>query len=176
MAKATWEVNKEHSTIGFTVRHMKISKVSGTFNEFEASVEADPNDLTDADIEFKIEANSIDTRNKGRDDHLRSGDFFETEKYPHLKFKATDIEKKDEDHYDLTGDFTINETTLPVTFDVVFEGTAKDPMTGQEAAGFTAETTINRKDFGLTWNAALETGGVVVSDEVKINLEIQLRK
>src|SRR5690625_7254986 len=163
MAKATWEVNKEHSTIGFTVRHMKISKVSGTFNEFEATVEADPNDLTDADIEFKIDANSIDTRNKGRDDHLRSGDFFETEKYPHLKFKATDIKKKGEDHYDLTGDFTINETTLPVTFDVVFEGTAKDPMSGKDADGLTAETTINRKEFGLTLNAALEHSCVVAS-------------
>src|SRR5690625_7432481 len=125
MAKATWEVNKEHSTIGFTVRHMKISKVSGTFNEFEASVEADPHDLTDADIEFKIEANSIDTRNKGRDDHVRAGDLFETEKDPHLKLRATDGKTKDEDNYDLTAYFTINETPLPVTFDVVIEGTAK---------------------------------------------------
>lgn len=176
MAKEKWEVSKEHSSIGFTVKHMKISKVSGTFNEYDANVEVDPNDLTDAHIEFDIDARSVDTHDQGRDDHLRADDFFATEKYPHMTFTTTDVMKKEKNHYDLTGDFTIKEITLPVTFDVVFEGTAKDPMSGQEAAGFTAKTTINRKDFGLTWNAAIEAGGVVVSEDVKINLEIQLRK
>ncbi|TRM10942.1 YceI family protein [Lentibacillus cibarius] len=176
MTKAIWNVDKVHSTIGFSVRHMMISNVKGTFNDFEGTVEADPQDLTDASVDIKIDANSIDTRRSDRDDHLRSADFFDVENHPNLTFKATNIEKKSEDHYDMTGDLTIRGTTNPVTFDITFEGMAKDPMSGDEAAGFTGSTTINRKDFGLTWNAALETGGVVVSDEVKINIEIQLRK
>lgn len=176
MTKAKWNVDSVHSTIGFTVRHMMISNVKGTFNEFDAVIDADPEDLTDANIEFTIDASSIDTRRSDRDDHLRSEDFFDVENHPNLTFKATKITKKAENQYDMTGDFTIIGTTNPITFDITFEGQAKDPMTGDEAAGFTGSTTINRKDFGLTWNAALETGGVVVSDEVKINIEIQIRK
>jgi len=176
MTKAKWNVDTAHSTVGFSVRHMMISNVKGTFNEFQGTIEADPQDLTDASIDFTIDANSIDTRKADRDNHLRSADFFDVENYPNLSFKATKIEKTSNDTYDLTGDFTIKDTTKPVTFNVTFEGTAKDPMSGDEAAGFTGTTKINRKEFGLTWNAALETGGVVVSDEVKINIEIQLRK
>lgn len=176
MTKAKWNVDKVHSTIGFSIKHMMISNVKGTFNEFEADIVADPTDLTDAEIEFKIDASSVDTKVKDRDDHLRSGDFFDVENHPNMTFKATEITKKSEDNYDLTGDFTIRGTTNPVTFDVKFEGVAKDPMSGDEAAGFTGSTEISRKDFGLTWNAALETGGFVVGDKVKINIEIQLRK
>ncbi|WP_313237198.1 YceI family protein [Sporosarcina ureae] len=176
MTKSTWHVDTAHSTVGFSVKHMMISNVKGTFNEFQGTVEADPEDLTGASIDFTIDANSIDTRKADRDNHLRSADFFDVEKYPHLSFKATKIEKTSKDTYDLTGDFTIRDTTKPVTFNVTYEGMAKDPMSGDQAAGFTGNTKINRRDFGLTWNAALETGGVVVSDEVKINIEIQLRK
>ncbi|GAA0433320.1 YceI family protein [Lentibacillus halophilus] len=176
MTQAIWNVDKVHSTIGFAVRHMMISNVKGTFNDFEGTVEADPQDLTDASIDLKIDVSSVDTRMSDRDDHLRSADFFDAENYPTITFKATNIEKKSEDHYDVTGDFTIRGTTKPVTFDITFEGVAKDPMTGDEAAGFSGSTKINREDFGLTWNAALEAGGVVVGDEVKINIEIQLRK
>ncbi|PIC86859.1 hypothetical protein CSV72_05605 [Sporosarcina sp. P20a] len=176
MTKATWNVDTAHSTVGFSVRHMMISNVKGTFNEFQGNIEADPEDLTGASIDFTIDANSIDTRKADRDNHLRSADFFDVENYPNLSFKATKIEKTSKDTYDLTGDFTIRDTTKLVTFNVKYEGMAKDPMSGDEAAGFTGKTTINRKEFGLTWNAALETGGVVVSDEVKINIEIQLRK
>lgn len=176
MTKATWNVDTAHSTVGFSVRHMMISNVKGTFNEFQGNIKADPEDLTGASIDFTIDANSIDTRKADRDNHLRSADFFDVENYPKLSFKATKIEKTSKDTYDLTGDFTIRDTTKPVTFNVKYEGMAKDPMSGDEAAGFTGKTTINRKEFGLTWNAALETGGVVVSDEVKINIEIQLRK
>ncbi|ARF17760.1 YceI family protein [Sporosarcina ureae] len=176
MTKAIWNVDTAHSTVGFSVRHMMISNVKGTFNEFQGTIEADPEDLTGASIDFTIEANSIDTRKADRDNHLRSADFFDVEKYPHLSFKATKIEETSKDTYDLTGDFTIRDTTKPVTFNVTYEGMAKDPMSGDQAAGFTGNTKINRRDFGLTWNAALETGGVVVSDEVKINIEIQLRK
>ena len=176
MTKATWNVDTAHSTVGFSVRHMMISNVKGTFNEFQGTIEADPEDLTGASIDFTIDASSIDTRKADRDNHLRSADFFDVENYPNLSFKAIKIEKTSNDTYDLTGDFTIKDTTKPVTFNVMFEGMAKDPMSGDEAAGFTGNTKINRKEFGLTWNAALETGGVVVSDEVKINIEIQLRK
>ncbi|PID21181.1 hypothetical protein CSV61_10190 [Sporosarcina sp. P3] len=176
MTKAIWNVDTAHSTVGFSVRHMMISNVKGTFNEFQGTIEADPEDLTGASIDFTIDANSIDTRKADRDNHLRSADFFDVEKYPHLSFKATKIEETSKDTYDLTGDFTIRDTTKPVTFNVTYEGMAKDPMSGDQAAGFTGNTKINRRDFGLTWNAALETGGVVVSDEVKINIEIQLRK
>ena len=176
MTKATWNVDTVHSTIGFSVRHMMISNVKGTFNEFDGKIEADPTDLTDANIEFTINANSVDTRMSDRDDHLRSADFFDVENHPNMTFKATDIVKKSEDKYDMTGDFTIRGTTNPVTFDIAFEGAAKDPMSGDQAAGFTGSTKINRKDFGLTWNAALEAGGFVVGDEIKINIEIQLRK
>ncbi|ARJ39277.1 hypothetical protein SporoP8_10580 [Sporosarcina ureae] len=176
MTKAIWNVDTAHSTVEFSVRHMMISNVKGTFNEFQATIEADPQDLTDASIDFTIDANSIDTRKPDRDNHLRSADFFDVENFPNLSFKATAIEKTSDNTYDITGDFTIKDTTKPVTFQVTFEGIAKDPMSGDEAAGFTGHTKINRKDFGLTWNAALETGGVVVSDEVKINIEIQLRK
>lgn len=176
MTKAKWNVDKVHSTIGFSIKHMMISNVKGTFNEFEADIVADPTDLTDAEIEFNIDASSVDTKVKDRDDHLRSGDFFDVENHPNMTFKATEITKKSDDNYDLTGDFTIRGTTNPVTFDVTFEGVAKDPMSGDEAAGFTGSTEISREDFGLTWNAALETGGFVVGDKVKINIEIQLRK
>lgn len=176
MTKAKWNVDTVHSTVGFSVRHMMISNVKGTFNEFDGNIELDPTDLTDASIEFTIDASSVDTRMPDRDDHLRSADFFDVENHPNLTFKATEIKKTSEDNYDMTGDFTIRGTTKPVTFDITFEGMAKDPMSGDEAAGFTGSTKINRKDFGLTWNTALETGGFVVSDEVKINIEIQLRK
>lgn len=176
MTKAKWNVDTIHSTVGFSVRHMMISNVKGTFNEFDGNIELDPTDLTDANIDFTIDANSVDTRMPDRDNHLRSNDFFDVENHPNMTFKATKIEEKSKDKYDMTGDFTIRGTTKPVTFEVEFEGMAKDPMSGDEAAGFTGKTKINRKDFGLTWNAAVETGGFVVGDEIKINLEIQLRK
>lgn len=176
MTKTKWNVDTVHSTVGFSVRHMMISNVKGTFNEFGGNIELDPTDVTDATIEFTIDAGSVDTRISDRDNHLRSADFFDVENHPNLTFKATEIKKTSEDNYDMTGDFTIRGTTKPVTFDITFEGMAKDPMSGDEAAGFTGSTKINRKDFGLTWNAAVETGGFVVGDEIKINIEIQLRK
>ncbi|SIS64286.1 YceI family protein [Salimicrobium flavidum] len=176
MEKAVWKIDKAHSVVGFTVKHMRISNVKGTFDEFEGTAEADPNDLTDASIDVKIEAASINTKKKKRDNHLRSADFFDVENYPYVTFKATDIKEKSKERYDVTGDFTMRGVTKPVTFDVTFEGVAKDPMTGEEAAGFTGSTAISREDFGVTWNAALETGGVVIGDEVKINIEIQIRK
>ncbi|MFC3039941.1 YceI family protein [Virgibacillus xinjiangensis] len=176
MAKTTWNVDTAHSEVGFTVKHMMISKVKGAFNDFEAVIEADVEDLTDSKVEVTIDAASIDTRQEGRDDHLRGEDFFDVEKHPKITFVATDIKKKGSNQYDVTGDLTIKGTTKPVTVDVVYQGQSKDPMSGNIVAGFNAETTINRKDFGLTWNAPVETGGVLVGEEIKIHSEIEAHK
>ncbi|ASN05960.1 YceI family protein [Virgibacillus necropolis] len=175
MAKVNWNVDTAHSSLEFVVKHMMISKAKGAFNDFEAVIEADPDNLEDAKVEFTVDINSIDTRKKDRDDHLRSADFFDAENHPKMTFVATDIKKKSGNNYDVTGDLTIKGTKNLVTFDVEYEGSGKDPW-GNEVAGFSGSTKISRKEFGLTWNAALETGGVMVGDEVKINIEIEAIK
>lgn len=176
MTKAKWNVDTVHSTVDFSVKHMMISNVKGTFNEFYGDIELDPEDLTDASINFTINTNSIDTHMPDRDDHLRSADFFDVENHPNITFTATDIQKTSEDNYDMIGDLTIRGTTQTVRFDLTFEGVAKDPMSGDEAAGFTGSTKINRKEFGLNWNTALEAGGFLVGDQIKITIDLQLRK
>ncbi|WP_337018562.1 YceI family protein [Oceanobacillus massiliensis] len=176
MTKTVWKVDQVHSEVGFSVKHMMISKAKGTFDKFDAVVEANPEDLTDAKIEVTIDTASINTRNEDRDNHLRSGDFFDSETYPNMVFVASDIKKKSADEYEVNGDLTIKDTTKPITLDVTFEGQSKDPMGGNTVAGFSGKTAINRKEFGLTWNAAVETGGVLVGEEVKINFELELHK
>lgn len=166
-----WNLDGAHSEVGFSVRHMMISKVKGNFTDFEATIEADENNLEGANIDFKIDVASITTHNADRDAHLKSADFFEAEKYPHITFTATDI-AKDGDDYKMTGDMTVKDVTLPVTFDVEFGGKAKNPW-GAEVVAFSAAGKINRKDFGLTWNQALETGGVMVGEDIKLNLELE---
>ena len=175
MAKVNWNLDIAHSEVGFSVKHMMISKAKGTFDNFDAKIVADAEDLTDAEIELNIDVESINTRNKDRDEHLRSADFFDAENYPKITFVATDI-KKSGNNYEVTGDLTLKGTTKPVTLDVVFEGQSKDPMSGSIVAGFSGSTSINRKEFGLTWTASLETGGVLVGEEVKINFELELQK
>lgn len=175
MAISTWTLDKAHSEVEFSIRHMMISRVKGTFNEFSADIKADPEDLTTADISFSIDVASIDTGNEDRDNHLRSADFFDVEKYPALTFKSTNIEKQGS-HYAVTGEVSMHGVTKTETFNVAPGGVVKDPMSGAEKAGFSVEGTIKRSDYGLTWNAPLETGGVLVSDEVKIALEIQASK
>jgi len=172
MAKTKWAIDPTHSSVDFSIRHMMIAKVKGSFNQFEASIEADPEDLTTADISFSVDAASIDTRNDDRDNHLRSADFFDVENHPKLTFKATKIVKTGDGEYDVTGDLTIRGVTRSETFKVTFEGSGKDPW-GNHKAGFSAEGTIKRSDYGLTWNAALETGGVLVGDDVKIHIEVE---
>ncbi|MFC4556891.1 YceI family protein [Virgibacillus kekensis] len=176
MAKTVWNVDAVHSEVGFTVKHMMISKAKGTFDKFDAVIEADVEDLTDSKVEVTIDAASINTRNKDRDDHLRSADFFDVENHPNITFVATDISKESASQYKVTGDLTVKGTTKPVTVDVEYVGQSKDPMSGNIVAGFNGETKINRKEFGLTWNAAVETGGVLVGDEVKIHFEIEAHK
>ncbi|SET27702.1 Polyisoprenoid-binding protein YceI [Oceanobacillus limi] len=176
MTKTVWNVDASHSELGFSVKHMMISKVKGTFEKFDAKIEADLDNLTDSNVALTVDLDSINTRNEDRDNHLKSADFFDAENHPKMTFVATDIKKKSDNNFDLTGDLTIRGTTNPVTVDVTLEGVSKDPMSGNEVAGFSGEATINRKDFGLTWNVAVETGGVLVGEEVKINFEIEAHK
>lgn len=166
-----WNVDPSHSSIGFSVKHMMISKVKGSFSDYEAVVEANGQDLSGAAINFTINVASINTGSADRDNHLRSADFFDTETYPTITFKSTDVQKKGDD-YALTGDLTIKGVTRPATFDVEYEGKGTNPW-GQEVVGYSAESKINRKEFGLTWNQALETGGVLVGEDIKISLDIQ---
>lgn len=173
MALSKWTVDPVHSSVEFSIRHMMISRVKGSFDRFSAEIEADPHDLTTAKITFNVDVASINTANEDRDNHLRSADFFDVENYPNMTFKATKITRKSEGVYDVTGDLTIRGTTRPETFTATFEGVAKDPMGGGEKAGFNIEGEINRSEYGLTWNAPMETGGVLVSDEVKISIDLQ---
>jgi polyisoprenoid-binding protein YceI len=172
MTKAKWAIDASHSAVEFSVRHMMIAKVKGAFHEFEAEIQADIQDLTTADISFKINLSSVDTRNGDRDGHLKSADFFDVENYPTLDFKATSISKSGEGEYEVTGDVSLHGVTRSETFEVTFEGSGKDPW-GNTKAGFSAKGAIKRSDYGLTYNAALETGGVLIGDEVKISLEIE---
>ncbi|KHD84894.1 YceI family protein [Heyndrickxia ginsengihumi] len=176
MANSKWAVDYLHSGIDFTVKHMMISKVKGSFDKFEANLEGDPQDLTNATISFSIDASSINTRNADRDNHLRSADFFDVETYPTITFVSKQIVKKDDNEYDVTGDVTIHGVTKPETFKLTFEGLSKNPMSGAETAGFSAEGKVKRSDYGLTWNAALETGGVLVGDDIKFTVEIEASK
>jgi polyisoprenoid-binding protein YceI len=172
MAKTKWAIDPTHSSVDFSIRHMMIAKVKGSFNQFDATIEADPEDLTTADITFSVDTASVDTRNDDRDAHLRSADFFDVENHPKMTFKATKIVKTGDGEYDVTGDLTIRGVTRSETFKVTFEGAGKDPW-GNHKAGFSAEGTIKRSDYGLTWNAALETGGVLVGDDVKVHIEVE---
>jgi len=175
MTKTKWAVDPTHSSVEFSIRHMMFTNVKGAFQTYDATIEADPNDLTTANISFSVDLASVDTKNEDRDNHLRSADFFDVENKPKMTFTSTKVEKKDEGEYAVTGDLSLNGVTKPETFDVTFEGQGKDPW-GNEKAGFSAEGTLNRSDYGLTWNAALETGGVLVGDKVKVSLEIQAAK
>ncbi|WP_027092215.1 YceI family protein [Cohnella thermotolerans] len=175
MAKSNWVVDVAHSAIEFSVKHIMIAKVKGTFHNFEAQISADPEDLTTADIAFQIDLSSVDTRNGDRDNHLKSADFFDVENHPKLLFNATKIVSKGDGEYDVTGDVTLHGVTRSETFHVSFEGIGKDPW-GNEKVGFSATGSLKRSDYGLTYNAVLETGGVLIGDEVKVSLEIEAAK
>ncbi|WP_088006122.1 YceI family protein [Indiicoccus explosivorum] len=165
-------VDPSHSSIGFTVKHMMISKVRGSFESYEAEVETPEDSLKDGKIDFKIDVASISTGSEDRDNHLRSADFFDAENHPHITFRSTEIRDNGGDEYELTGDLTIKGVTRPVTFKTEYEGKGTNPW-GQEVVGYSADGKINRKDFGLTWNQPLETGGVLVGEDIKISVEIQ---
>ncbi|MGG2197483.1 YceI family protein [Paenibacillus sp.] len=175
MAKSKWNVDPTHSSIDFTIKHMMIAKVKGAFHSFEAQIEADPEDLTSADIQLQVDLSSIDTRNNDRDNHLRSADFFDIEQHPKLTFQSTQITKTGDGEYDVTGNLTLHGATRSETFSVTFEGAGKDPW-GNEKVGFSGQGKLKRSDYGLTYNAVLETGGVLIGDEVKFTIEIEASK
>lgn len=166
-----WVLDSTHTRVGFSVKHMMVSTVRGAFHSYRGNVQLDPQDFTRSTIEGEVDVASIDTHNEDRDKHLRTGDFFDAETHPKITFKSTSISKKGDD-YAVTGDLTIRGVTRPVTFDVEFGGTAKNPW-GKTIAGLSASATIDRKDFGVSFHAALETGGLVVADKVKIDLEAE---
>lgn len=175
MAKTIWTIDPTHSEIGFKVKHMMFTNVSGKFSQFEASIESNEDNFETASIQFKANVASIDTANGDRDNHLRGTDFFDVEKFPTLSFASESVKKVGNDSYQVTGDFTIKDVTKKITLNAEYSGLMKDPW-GNTRAGFSLSGAINRKEFGLTWNAALETGGVLVGEEVKLLCEIQLIK
>jgi polyisoprenoid-binding protein YceI len=168
-----WTLDMSHSDIGFTVRHAGISKVRGRFSDASATAHV-RDSLKDSSLHATVKTASFDSGEPNRDAHVRGADFFDVENFPEMTFRATGVEGDGED-YTLTGDLTIRGITKRVELEVEFTGVAVDPF-GATRAGFSAETEISRKEFGLTWNAALETGGFLVSDKVKINLEAALVK
>lgn len=175
MALEKWDFDVVHSSVGFWVRHMMVSKVHGRFATWKGAIELDEANLAASRVEVTIDAASIDTKEAQRDGHLRSADFLDAEKFPHLTFKSTGVEKRGEGELRVTGDLTIRDVTRKVTLEVEYAGRQKDPW-GGERAGFSAKTSIDRKDFGLTWNKALEAGGILVGDKVEIAIEIEAVK
>ena len=164
-----YTIDPAHTRIGFVARHAMVTKVRGTFSEFEGTATTGP-DLQGAQIELTAQVASVDTRNADRDGHLKSGDFFDAETYPNITFTSTDV-KRDGSDWTITGDLTIKDVTKSVVIPFEQTGSAQDPF-GNVRVGFEGETTINRKDWDLTWNAALETGGVLVSERVKLDFDI----
>jgi len=175
MARTKWLIDTTHSTLGFKVKHLMITNVSGSFKQFNAEVETDGTDFSTAAIQLKAEISSIDTNDAQRDGHLRSSDFFEAEKFPEMIFKSSKVEKGDEENYLLFGNLTMKGVTKPVKLNVEFGGVTKDPW-GGERAGFVITGKINRTDWGINFNTVLETGNLMLGEEVKINSEIQLVK
>ena len=167
----TYAIDPTHSRIGFVARHAMVTKVRGSFNEFEGSGYFDAADPSNSTAQLTISAASIDTRSADRDAHLRSNDFFDMETYPEISFVSTAVEAVDAENYRVTGDLTIKGVTKPVTVDFEYTGTAVDPF-GNTRVGFEGQTTVNRKDWGVNWNAALEAGGVLVSEKVTLEFDV----
>jgi polyisoprenoid-binding protein YceI len=167
----TYSIDKAHSEVAFQVRHL-LTKVRGRFSEFKGTIEYEEEDPERSSVNLEVQAASIDTSQRDRDAHLRSADFFDVEKIPALAFRSTGIQRRANDTFVVTGDLTIHGVTRSVSFDVSLLGKARDPW-GNERIAFEGETTVTRKDFGLTWNTALETGGFLVGDEVQITLSVQ---
>lgn len=171
----SYNIDSAHSQVQFTVRHMMISRVRGWFDKFEGTVALDEANPSNTTVDVKIDASSVNTRDEKRDGHLRSSDFFDAEKYPYLTFKSTNVVLQGKERAKLYGDLTIKNITHEVVLDVEYTGSAKSPW-GTTSYGFNARTVINRKDWELNWNAALETGGVLVGDEITVDIELELVK
>lgn len=173
--KTLWTIDPTHSEVQFKVTHLVISTVTGSFNSYNGNIEADGDNFENAQASFTAEIDSISTNNEDRDQHLKSDDFFNAEEYPQLKFESTNFEKVDEGEYKVTGDLTIRDLTKEVQLDVVHGGTVTDQY-GNDKAGFEVAGSINRKEFGLTWDAVTEAGNVVVGDKIKLQLNVQFIK
>jgi polyisoprenoid-binding protein YceI len=171
----TYVLDPTHTRVGFVARHAMVTKVRGQFNEFEGTAVVDGTDLTRSTVQLTIQAASIDTRNEQRDGHLRSNDFLAMEEYPQITFVSTAVETTGPTSVEVTGDLTIKGVTNSVTIPFEFEGAATDPF-GNQRVGFEGSVVINRKDYGVTWNAALETGGVLVSETITLEFEVSALK
>ena len=169
---ADYQIDPTHSSVVFKVKHLAISSVPGRFGEVSGKFSFDPSKMEASKAEATISVTSINTMDAKRDDHLKSPEFLDASKFPTISFKTTKVEKVSDAAFKALGDLTIHGVTKPVTLDVTYGGAAKDPW-GKERAAFEAKTVINRKDFGLTWSKTLETGGLVVGDDVQITLEIE---
>lgn len=172
---ATYKIDPAHSEIVFKVKHLMITNVTGSLTKFDATMESNKEDFSDAKVTFEADAASVSTNNEQRDAHLKSDDFFNAEQYPKIKFESTSIEKLNDEEYKLHGNLTIRDVTKPITLNVTYGGTTVDPW-GQTKAGFEITGKINRKEYGLKWNAMTETGGFVVSDDVRLALNVQMVK
>ncbi len=172
---ATYKIDAAHSEITFKVKHLMITNVTGSFTKFDATLETNADDFSDAKISFDADVNSISTNNEQRDGHLKSADFFDAETFPTLSFKSTSFAPKSDNEYSLVGDLTLKDHTKSVELNVEYGGTVTDPY-AQVKAGFEITGKINRQDFGLTWSAVTEAGGIMVSDEVKLAFNVQMIK
>jgi polyisoprenoid-binding protein YceI len=175
MATTKWVLDPTHSEVTFKVKHLMFTNVSGNFTKFEATAESEDENFDNASFAFSAEVDSINTNNADRDGHLKSADFFDAAQFPTITFKSTKVAKAEEGEYVVTGDLSIHGETKEVTLAVEYGGIQKDPW-GNIKSGFSVVGKINRKDFGLSWNAALETGGVMLGEEVKLALELQFVK
>ena len=172
---ATYKIDPTHSDVTFKVKHLMISTVTGAFTKFDATLESNAADFSDAKITFEADVNSISTNNEQRDGHLKSGDFFNAEEFPKMSFVSTGITKKSDNEFVLNGNLTIRDNTHPISLTTSYAGTATDPY-GQTKAGFELSGTLSRKAFGLTWSATTEAGNIVVSDDVRLQMDIQMIK
>lgn len=170
-----WVIDPAHTEVNFTVRHMMISNVRGQFQKLSGTIEFDEANPAATTVDVQIEAASVNTREEKRDAHLKSPDFFDAAQYPYLIFKSRRVEVTDASHARLAGDLTIRDVTKEVALEVEYNGSAKSPW-GALSAGFSATTSLNRKDWGLTWNVALETGGILVGDQVNVSIELEIVK
>jgi len=170
-SRTTWTIDASHSTVEFVAKHMMITTVKGRFSDITGRIVADEANFADSSVEVTMQAESLDTRTGERDAHLRSPDFLDVDRYPTITFRSTSI-RGTKEKFQVTGDLTIRDITKPITLDVEFGGEGKDPWGGTRAS-FSAHGKFDRRDYGLTWNVALETGGILVSNEVKINIEAQ---
>jgi polyisoprenoid-binding protein YceI len=175
LASGTYQVDTAHSRIGFVARHAMVTKVRGAFNDFDATAHIDGEDLSRSSVTVTIKTASIDTRNEQRDGHIRSNDFLDIEQHPEITFVSTEVAPAGDDVVRITGDLTIKGVSRPVTIDFTYEGSATDPF-GNDRVGFEGSVVVNRKDWGVSWNAALEAGGVLVSEKVTLEFEISAVK